>query len=71
MMPKLLLVNNCEDGPRSQIIMSTTTSEAWNILRAAYKRRTRTGLYYLYQSVSNLRFDDCNMTIDKYLAKFK
>jgi hypothetical protein len=25
---KLLLVNNCEDGPRSRIIMSATASEA-------------------------------------------
>jgi hypothetical protein len=68
---KLLLVNNCEDRPRFRIIMSATASEAWNILRAAYKGRTQTGLYDLHQSVSNLRFDDCNTTIDKHLAEFK
>jgi hypothetical protein len=71
MKAKLLLVNNCEDGPRSRIIMSATASEAWNILRAAYEGRTRTSLYYLHQSVSNLRFDDRNMTIDKHLTEFE
>jgi hypothetical protein len=71
MKAKLLLVNNCEDGPRSRIIMSTTASEAWNILRAAYEGRTWTGLYYLHQSVSNLHFDDRNMIINKHLVKFE
>jgi hypothetical protein len=51
--------------------MSATANEAWNIFRAAYERRTWTGLYYLYQSVSNLRFDDRNTTIDKHLVEFE
>jgi hypothetical protein len=71
MKAKLLLVNNCEDRPRSQIIMSAIVSEAWNILRVAYEGKTQTGLYYLYQSVSNLLFDNGNTIIDKHLAEFE